>query len=887
MGSKSPLLKLVCFSLCLLFGNSRIHASEIADLLNAFTAQRNPAPVVSVVNPKKLHSLGDVGEYLVNSPEVFAEGLPEINDVRYPRELGPFFEALLPRRGNANEIEKRMSALDRLMDDSWLAAAKECGAYELYFRMMAHRGELQSLLLSYEKSGDEIAIIRLGEALANYTPSLSGIVPETLSSRTLALFLSGACGVSNRSGEDLNALAGVAMVWRESHPDLMAMLEGLRDPFSLRFVLIADEWQRRDFEAALERLAPIQRNEEWPMASFVNSLLLASELSDAEVVEIAKQIPTGILVSCIRQLLDDEIPGDAQAKIAILMMPEFHSRTDREKDHRISFSLRKARKVALRWWMSGREEDAYGLLEEAFFNLRPDENSDDLIRFAAIAKEFGKLQTAMDELDIRGSQPGYPELSLHKAALLTVYGNLREALNLARGYPDERMFQQLLIKCGEWDELREIAFGPSPPRKEKLQRICNAAFLNRDSDRARSYFASLSPDLKEKNALFLLLSGNHGMAREFGSAEAAKANSYSKLSIPLSMEPFEIWQNAVEDSLEASERPRSATLFQFIRHIKMSQNRAKTIAILTRLADALAPLESDESNRFGVAQALIALRAEEQGNRIIASIGSEEKKPGFVRRWAQPQLSEAEYFIKTDTSLDPGDQHDPKSTDFRTIDGMAEIRRLLEEGETRRAHSLFQKISKRILLDEFPDERVKVSTRTYRHFHSAKFSVEAELLPIFAAHHWDLDAPFLHEYALDTWRQGQTDSPDYLVFFLGSGGFFPEARIAALEHQHDGDVSHLDEILMLPTIDGMADATEGRVDAALGHLNVCMDLAPFDLRPGMMILSAFKKHGDEQDVQKAATGIRSFWKEQLAKYPESPQIFLASQFWLSEIEEQP
>lgn len=785
-----------------------------------------------------------------------------------------------------------------------------------------------------------------------------------------------------------------ALIWKNAHPELMTMLEDLRDASSLRLLLMADEWQRKDFDSALERLTHIKDYEEWQSASFLNSLMLQTDMTDAEVLDIARRLTTGVLVSSIGQLTDDDIPGNKEARLAVLMMPEFHSRKDRSKDQWIPFSMAKAKKIALRQWSDGKEQDAYRLLEEVFFNCGSDRCAD-LIQFAAIAKACGKLNDAMTELESRATQFGYPDFALHKAALLTVTGNFREALPLARAYPDERLFPQLLIKTGAWDELRKIAFGSSPRFREEFQRISNAAFLNRDAASARAYYENLPADSKARNVLFLLLSGNDELCREVASTQFAKAPAYFSLSIPLSLNPFEIWQDAVVDSMKAIKPPAASTFFPFFAHITMTSDCTKTIAILEQLSQQSSP----ESQQFQVAHALIELGAVEQGCRILKSQAPEknrtdkrmqskfqsafipdhfatnghseylklaelefpaatdlerheslakllagnappeacvqvlallqkhqakiplpdaslllqklsialwgeplteeirleaekvfsayhptEKQSEFFQRWAQAPPWQEKFSVQTKISLEPGIHHDPKSIDFRIIDGMAEVRRLLENNELENAEALFHQLEKRILLSDFPDEEIKVIHQSNQCTASFGSSISAELLPILAAHYWNLDASFLREYSLNTWRREWDTPPEFLVSYLAHSGAFREARIAALELQIDGTPSHLDEIRTLPAIDGLAAASEGQVDAALQYLKVCMNLSPMDPRSGMAILSIFKKNENTQAIQRATTQIRSYWKQQLTQYPHSHQVLEASHYWLSELE---
>lgn len=172
------------------------------EIINSFTSSESPIGFDPATLSLYLNSLREVGENLANHPELISQDFPKIEDIQHPRSLGPFFEGLLPRGWKSDEIEKRLNLLDPLMDDAWMSAAQNCGAYDLYFQILIHRGQLQQQLLAHQESGDEIAIIRLGETLRSSPAAVRGIDSEALSTRTLALLLSGAFGISNRIDEE-------------------------------------------------------------------------------------------------------------------------------------------------------------------------------------------------------------------------------------------------------------------------------------------------------------------------------------------------------------------------------------------------------------------------------------------------------------------------------------------------------------------------------------------------------------------------------------------------------------------------------------------------------------------------------------------------------------
>ena len=267
----------------------------------------------------------------------------------------------------------------------------------------------------------------------------------------------------------------------------------------------------------------------------------------------------------------------------------------------------------------------------------------------------------------------------------------------------------------------------------------------------------------------------------------------------------------------------------------------------------------------------------------MAKTVTDERESKLLNRQTGPAPKFDEFKCLTDIEPKPGDFHDPKSAGFKPLDGMNEIRRLLSKAESDRAAALFHDVTIRILLDDFPKEKVTVRRRTNRENHSARTPESADAIPVIAAQYWNLDAPFLRDYALTAWRCGWDSDDNHLAPLLARYGYLHEAQIAALELQRDGETDDLESIHMLAAIDGLADATAGRVDAALDRLEVCMNLAPFDPMAGTAILHAFQKRGDKRALDQATARIRDYWKQLLAEYPDSPHIREASHYWLSEL----
>jgi hypothetical protein len=273
-----------------------------------------------------------------------------------------------------------------------------------------------------------------------------------------------------------------------------------------------------------------------------------------------------------------------------------------------------------------------------------------------------------------------------------------------------------------------------------------------------------------------------------------------------------------------------------------------------------------------------------EAERVFAFYQPDGRQSAFFQRWAGPAPWQDRFVSHTGIDEKPGNLHDPKGPVFRVLDGMAEIRSLLANQRLDAAEAMFHDMQIRILLDQIPRETIHVNTRSNQGSFGVGGEPHPESIPIIAAQCWNLQAPFLREYALTAWRCGWNSDPRYLAPYLASNGDFREARIAAIEYQHGWGSDDLKIIRMLPAIDGLAHASEGRVDAALDRLGVSLNLSPFDPTPGMAILNAFKQRGDADAVQRTSNRIRDYWKHLQQEYPDSPQVREAGHYWLGELE---
>lgn len=277
--------------------------------------------------PDTLHTLANqLGEYVANHPEQFAEGLPDARAVMNPLQLGSFFNGLfLPSPRNSAIFQKELGTLSPLLDASWVEAAVSCGSLNLHQLLLVHRGQLRELLLSYQESEDDIALIRLGEAIANYSDALRRIEPGGLSTRTLAYLLAGSLGMENPDPEEYLTMVEIAAGWADVHPGLIVMLRDLRDPSSLSLLEAWRLWQKAEREASIKQLVSNPGTGPRMKAGFVMRVFPNVSLSDPEAISLIRLLPSEVLVACVK-LSKVGNPPDRQVRVAGWIASELRSR---------------------------------------------------------------------------------------------------------------------------------------------------------------------------------------------------------------------------------------------------------------------------------------------------------------------------------------------------------------------------------------------------------------------------------------------------------------------------------------------------------------------------------------------------------------------------------
>lgn len=293
---------------------SRADALAISNAGKLLSQGNSPAEVVAAELHKPLASLGgwtstdalhplanQLGEYVANHPKQFAEGLPNARAILNPLQLGSFFNGLfLPSTRNSAIFQKELGTLSSLLDASWVEAAAGCGSVNLQQLLLIHRGQLRELLLSYQESENDVALIRLGETIANYSDVVRTIEPSGLTTRTLAYLLAGSLGMENLDPAELLIVVEIATEWANGHPELIILLRTLRDPSSLSLLEARLLWQRNEREASLKQLISNSGSGPWIKAQFAMKLFPNASLSDSEAISLVRLLPSEVLVAWVK-----------------------------------------------------------------------------------------------------------------------------------------------------------------------------------------------------------------------------------------------------------------------------------------------------------------------------------------------------------------------------------------------------------------------------------------------------------------------------------------------------------------------------------------------------------------------------------------------------------
>lgn len=280
-------------------------------------------------SPDTTRSLAKMlGSYVASHPDRFPEGLPDARTVTTPLRLGPFFEGLFELYPRPFDLfRKELGKLQPLLDRSWLDAAANNGALHLQQLLLIDRGELRELLLSYQESGDDVAIICLGEAISNYSEALPQIDSGEFSTKTLALLLAGSIGMENPDPEEYLATIETAAGWTNEYPGLIVMLRELRDSSSLSLLEAWRLWQKAEREASVKQLILNPGTGPWMKARFVMRVFPNASLSDAEAVSLIRLLPSEVLVACMK-LSKVGKPHDGEVRVARWIASELLSRDD-------------------------------------------------------------------------------------------------------------------------------------------------------------------------------------------------------------------------------------------------------------------------------------------------------------------------------------------------------------------------------------------------------------------------------------------------------------------------------------------------------------------------------------------------------------------------------
>lgn len=234
----------------------------------------------------------------------FPDGLPSPKRLEGNRFIALFFDGLWSEASYG----RCKKPLNRLLDDSWVLLARDCGAYGVYHQMMVRRVGLESILHEYQNAGDDVALMLLGRSVNNLS-SLEDVNVDPFTSKTLAFFLTGLFG-GQRSDTERTALgAKYAVAWSKPHPELLeTLVDVCGDEDVMRFCDVETLRQNGEYEAAVLRLFSgnpkdlMAGGRATSLARYTVGLILDGEESERYLLRCASRLPIEFRKTFVSQL---------------------------------------------------------------------------------------------------------------------------------------------------------------------------------------------------------------------------------------------------------------------------------------------------------------------------------------------------------------------------------------------------------------------------------------------------------------------------------------------------------------------------------------------------------------------------------------------------------
>jgi hypothetical protein len=299
--------------------------------------------------------LRDIGLFILENPRAFPQGLPSLATLQHRERLAPLFEAMTPYEHNSVSLQKTLGPLDPLISADWMEAAKQADSWQWIHMVRGVRGEMQTMLSEYEKAGDDTSILKLGELLGR-SPELSQrMIPESCTTRTMALLFAAALS-GNLELDEIFPVIMKLDEWEKSRPGLRQQVAEMTARQGVipwcDVVKLFRVGQREEAVKLLQALPTVyqemlpryagkidmvQRYEEEDVrlrARLLQILLSSPDCPDEALTAMARTMPINLLLGTVKVMMRYNNGDPEELWRGTLLLSELVNRHDRPENLR-------------------------------------------------------------------------------------------------------------------------------------------------------------------------------------------------------------------------------------------------------------------------------------------------------------------------------------------------------------------------------------------------------------------------------------------------------------------------------------------------------------------------------------------------------------------------
>jgi hypothetical protein len=300
--------------------------------------------------------LREVGLFILENPRAFPQGLPSLVTLQHRERLAPLFEALTPYPHLNAPLQQTLGPLNPLITADWIEAARQADAWQWIHTLRGLRGEMQMMLSEYEKAGDDTSIHKLGELLGIYPELSQSIIPESCTTRTLALLFGAALSDGNLELDEIFPVIIKLDEWEKSRPGLRQQVaEMTARQVAIPWCDVVKLFRAGQREEAVRllytlptvylevlpryagKIDMVQRYEEEDVrlrARLLQILLSSQDCPDEALPALARTMPINLLMGTVKVMLRYDNNDPEELWRGTLLLSELVNRQDRPENLR-------------------------------------------------------------------------------------------------------------------------------------------------------------------------------------------------------------------------------------------------------------------------------------------------------------------------------------------------------------------------------------------------------------------------------------------------------------------------------------------------------------------------------------------------------------------------